>query len=377
MRSWGYIPESNRDLRLDFLRGYLIFAMVVDHVGEGSWLHAITGGDRFVVSAAEGFVFLSGLVMGMVYRRVIRRDGFKAAVRKAFARFAKLYLLHVALTLGFLTASGLAGAFWFVPLEDEAAYLVDVLTLRQTYYITDVIHLYAVLVLILPLALLLLARGRTFLVLLVSGLLWAIYQQYPWELTAITGNVAFPAAAWQIFFLMGLVIGYHRARIGAFIARVPLVVAAPLLAIIALALLAQHLSGNSILLTDGWAGQSYSDIFLKSDVRPGRLLAAAVFFPLAYLLVTIAWRPLLKGLGWLLLPLGQNSLLAYSSQLPIVLIAGTLLSWMGLEGANPAVNSAIQLAAVALVWSMVRARVLAPAILSRLWPFHPSATAPR
>lgn len=57
----------------------------------------------------------------------------------------------------------------------------------------------------------------------------------------------------------------------------------PLLGTAAIIMFAQHLSGNTLLLTDGWTGQSYSEIFYKWDVRPGRLFAAAVFFPLAYL----------------------------------------------------------------------------------------------
>jgi len=365
MRSWRYIPKGTRDLRLDFLRGYLIFAMVVDHVGEGSWLHALTGGDRFVVSAAEGFVFLSGLVMGTVYRRVILQGGLEAAIRKALRRGAKLYVLHAVLTLGFVTASGFAGAFWFVPFQDHTGYVIDVLTLRQTYYLTDVIHLYTVLVLTLPLALLLLARGRTFLLLLGSGLLWATYQRYPYELTAVTGNLAFPAAAWQIFFFVGLIFGYHRARIGTVIGRVPMILAVPLLGCAAIAMVAQHVSDNTLFRADVWSGQSYSDFFFKPDVRPGRLLAAAVFFPLAHLLVTTAWRPLLAGLGWFLLPLGQNSLLAYSLQLPIVLTAATILSQIGLERGYPAVNTAVQLAAVVTVWAALKGIRLVSAILAQ------------
>src|SRR5215472_16183094 len=59
---------NKRDLRVDFLRGFCIFAMVVDHFGGDSWLYAITGGNRFYVSAAEGFIFISGFIMGQAYR---------------------------------------------------------------------------------------------------------------------------------------------------------------------------------------------------------------------------------------------------------------------------------------------------------------------
>src|SRR6266446_2451322 len=72
VRTWSYYRTadvaSRRDLRLDLLRGFCIFAMVVDHFGGDSWLYAITGGNRFYVSAAEGFIFISGFVMGQAYR---------------------------------------------------------------------------------------------------------------------------------------------------------------------------------------------------------------------------------------------------------------------------------------------------------------------
>ncbi|MGE3272240.1 MAG: OpgC domain-containing protein, partial [Chloroflexota bacterium] len=64
-----------RDPRLDLLRGFCVFAMVVDHIGGTSWLYALTGGNTGPVTAAEGFVFLSGLVLGMVSRRRVVRDG--------------------------------------------------------------------------------------------------------------------------------------------------------------------------------------------------------------------------------------------------------------------------------------------------------------
>src|ERR1043165_8173183 len=66
---------NRRDLRVDLLRGFCIFAMVVDHFGGDSWLYAITGGNRFYVSAAEGFIFISGFVMGQAYHRKAERSG--------------------------------------------------------------------------------------------------------------------------------------------------------------------------------------------------------------------------------------------------------------------------------------------------------------
>ena len=94
-----YLTPSGRDLRLDVLRGYCVFAMIVDHVAWLSPLHLLSGGDRFLFGAAEGFILISGLTAGIVYRSLIGRGGFPAAARKAFRRAFSLYLLAIGLTL--------------------------------------------------------------------------------------------------------------------------------------------------------------------------------------------------------------------------------------------------------------------------------------
>ena len=80
VRSWAYAGGRRRDLRIDTLRGFAALAMIADHVGGGAWLAPLTGGNRFLVSAAEAFVFISGLVMGIVYSGIMR-TGFTAGRR--------------------------------------------------------------------------------------------------------------------------------------------------------------------------------------------------------------------------------------------------------------------------------------------------------
>ena len=102
-----------RDPRLDLLRGFCVFAMIVDHIGGTSWLYALTGGNRGPVTAAEGFVFLSGLVLGIVSRRRVSRDGLRAAVRSSLGRAWTLYSLTVTLTLIFVgLTAGTELAIW-------------------------------------------------------------------------------------------------------------------------------------------------------------------------------------------------------------------------------------------------------------------------
>src|SRR5438132_8303036 len=105
LRAWSYYrtadAASRRDLRVDLLRGFCIFAMVVDHFGGDSWLYALTGGNRFYVSAAEGFIFISGFVMGQAYRSKRDRAGLTSAMAEALQRARTLYLATVTLTIIF------------------------------------------------------------------------------------------------------------------------------------------------------------------------------------------------------------------------------------------------------------------------------------
>ena len=43
-------------------------------------------------------------------------------------------------------------------------------------------------------------------------------------------------------------------------------------------------------------------LFAKNDVAPGRVVAFTTLFVFTYALTTLAWQPLVRAFGWLLLP---------------------------------------------------------------------------
>ena len=85
--------------------------MICDHVAGISWFSPVTGANRFVTSAAEGFVLLAGLVIGLVYGPRIARSGWSAAADPILRRAAVLYGVTVGLTLLFV------GLFQFTELK--------------------------------------------------------------------------------------------------------------------------------------------------------------------------------------------------------------------------------------------------------------------
>ena len=359
LRSWGYdhspAAAGNRDLRIDLLRGFCVFVMIVDHVGgSSSWLYVLTGGNRFFVSAAEGFVFLSGISMGLVHSGVIQRTGVRAMLEKVFGRAWFLYALTVILTITFAAASGALGTPWAAsatPAKSGGDFALTVLTFRRSYSLTDVLLLYTLLVAAAGPALWLIARGRTALVLGSSVALWTAAQLSPtgWigPLDPLDGG--FPFAAWQVLFFFGLAIGFHRQHLARWLAPARLLALgiAAVLALIAVEAVTQQLFGSR-------SGVDVQQLlFDKNDARIGRVIALVAAASFGFALVSFAWAPLRRWTGWLLMPFGQQTLFAYGVQLFVVAFwSSTLVGPLRVDHEN----ALFQGAAVAMVWIACVAR---------------------
>lgn len=358
--AWRYV-EQKRDLRFDLLRGCAVFAMVVDHIGgEASWLYHLTGGNTFYTSAAEGFVFISGLVFGLVYAAVLARDGLAEAMLKAFHRAGLLYFLTVTLT--FVTAA-LALRFelpWAPDITATSArdFVIAVTTLHRTFYMTDILLLYTIMVTGAAVALVFFSSGRTWLVLAASWGLWALWQldwRYANFLWPIEGNEIFHLAAWQVLFFTGLAIGYHRRvlarRFGWLTGPKALLVSGLLLAW----LIALYRAGLA-----GFPGSNLARVqeafTYKPNVGPGRLLAFAILAVFAVSLLTTCWRPVSRATGWLLLPLGQHALFAYSAHLFVLMATTQTIERRFPAAMTAAQNTVLQLAGVAAIWLAIVAK---------------------
>lgn len=372
-----YITAQGRDLRVDLLRGYFVFAMVVDHVRGASPLWFITGGNRFFVGAAEGFILTSGLVAGIVYSRLIKRDGMGSSFVRVLRRAFTLYQLTMALSLVFLPLSELLDLPWAqgVDARSPISLLVSILMLHRTYYLVDVMLLYTVLFLLTPLALVLIDQGKRWWVLGASWLLWGLYQiwpQYaalPWP---IAGNYVFNFSAWQVFYFTGLVFGYGRAAMpipSPRTARRLLALSGILLALlIVLFYVIEPPVGatpDQFVATSG-AGRDLrvfvEDMFLnKVSERPGRLLAAAITFTFLFLATTVFWEHVHRAIGWLFLPLGQHALYAYTAHVGLVAVIAIIMTPFKLGNPGPQwLNALIQAASIALIWLGVRFQFLSP-----------------
>src|SRR5690606_25518975 len=71
--TWRYSLAGNRDLRIDFMRGIALVMMVVAHTEVMSIFNIFTW-ERFgLTTGAEGFVILSGFMLGMLNRARLQK----------------------------------------------------------------------------------------------------------------------------------------------------------------------------------------------------------------------------------------------------------------------------------------------------------------
>ena len=299
---------------------------------------------------------ISGFTLGLVSRQRVMRYGMSSALSKVLRRAATLYLVTIGLTFSFAFLSRITGASW-VPEYDTAGpgFIVGVLTLHRTYAMADVALLYTFLLLLAIPALMLMAKGRTCVLLLVSWGLWALDQLFPNDVAfpwPVKDNHTFDLVSWQVIFMTAMVAGYHRQILAQWVRplpKLPYFVGATCL-MAGLILFAQK--GPPWILAH--TSFSVGPLFAKSHLAGGRLLAAAIVLQFAFLLVTCFWVPVRWLTGWLLLPMGQNALYAYAVH-PFLLLLFEHNS--RLPDSIPG-NTLVEFALVLVVWLMIKKRIL-------------------
>jgi hypothetical protein len=310
-----------------------MICVIVDHSRRASLLSWFSYERFWVVTAAEVFVVLSGIVLGMVYGARLVRDGSLVVTRRLLRRAFVLYLSFVAVTVSILGLA-LAGVDvssvttwdadavnWFLdPRTMTADNWRDLALLRYGPWPFEIVGLYVWLVLVaVPCLLALRLAGWRPLV----AVSWATYLWYcmaPHQISVAGFESVFPILAWQLLFIHGLVIGYHRDDIAAFTARSPrglkIGVVAACAAFMAFALSNPAINGPDWLRWRVVSPDAFSSVYTRffslSDLGIGRILNLAVALPTGY--AVLAWRQIrmiAAPFHDLLVTLGRGSLGAF------------------------------------------------------------------
>ncbi len=211
--------------QLDGLRGLFILLITVNHIENP--LNKFTYQPFGFVSAAEGFVFLSGLVAGLVYSKKLDRHGMPAIVQSARQRAWKIYVYHITAFLvvcACLFFFTIYREYWHQDFQSFLNHPVQTLgmgliLLFQPSFL-DILPMYCLFLLFLPFLIQQFRAQRTKLVFAASGFLWLISQAglgFSHKLhRAITPHLpgfelsTMDLLAWQFLFVLGVYIAHRR-----------------------------------------------------------------------------------------------------------------------------------------------------------------------
>jgi hypothetical protein len=228
MSSSDASSASERDLRLDFFRGIALFSIFIDHVDWSSFLARVTLQSVGFSDAAEVFIFISGYTAGMVYGRVIERQGLLRAGMRIYHRVWQLYVAHVFLFMQFMaTVAYLVDAlnnpiyaeeFRAADfLKEPGLAVIKALTLQFQPEFMDILPLYIVLLAALPFVLVGFRLWPTGVLAASFGLWCAVQLNKRIALAAYPGpnqEWFFNPFGWQALFFLGAWCGWRGMQGG-------------------------------------------------------------------------------------------------------------------------------------------------------------------
>ena len=162
------VAATERELRLDLFRGLALWLIFIDHLPPNilTWFTIRNYGFS---DATEIFIFISGYTAAFVYGRAMFERGFVVATARILKRVWQIYVAHVFLFTIFLAEISYVATHFENPLYAEEMGILDFLkqpdvTIVQALLLKfrpvnmDVLPLYIVLMLFLPLIIWLMER---------------------------------------------------------------------------------------------------------------------------------------------------------------------------------------------------------------------------
>lgn len=273
------------------VRGICIISMVIRHMSYGSFLD--TGFHApFWIDGAFGFVFLAGLVLGMMERRALQTTG-QVRYRKLIDRAELLFLINFGLLALALIVGQNAAPAADLPRASSfdgwwsSLWLSATLQLPARYL--DILPMYVVLLVASTGAFALLRRGKLVALAALSCGVYLLALQWP-SLTVLPAlqesQAGFNWGAWQFPFVIATIVGWNweqwRVR-ETLLTKAALYISAGTFG--SLSVLAQLLGRFN--LTPGAPMRAWaSDWFDKYNIGPGRIIFGFAAMVLAYWITT-------------------------------------------------------------------------------------------
>ncbi|OUM41023.1 OpgC domain-containing protein [Arthrobacter sedimenti] len=389
---WRYPDEhAPRDGRIDLLRGWIITSVVVTHIEVAGPWSFISRNLIGTVTGAELFVMLSGVVLGMVHPLAVKRRGAVEAAKGTTRRAVKLYLTSLAVVLTvyllslvpFIDASvlttftdrgtggagtGAAGRVYdlypnvqrLLDYPPPGYAVRDLLLLNMGPWAFNIMGLYVVLTLTVPLLVLMLRKKLWWLLLAISWALYLLDAIFSLRIFNSQFQDVFPLLTWQVIFVHGVTIGYHRRAIINALStprgKILIGVATGAYALVLGGLWLNYTLGLGLpFIPAGFYETLYESAYVRVILQPGRLLNLAFFIVAAHVILTSFWRPINRLTGWLYIPLGRASLYVFIVHVYFVLAVANI---PGLDRASAWQGLVIHAIVILVIWLMVKRKVL-------------------
>jgi hypothetical protein len=355
-----------RDVPLDLLRGLAMVILVVNHLRLESALGHVT---TAILSAAEVLVAVSGVVVGIVFGRRWIVEGARATTAMLLRRSRKLYFASVVVvaTVGALTlVPGLATEALTVspnvqPARDGYAFdgvartLIAIIILEAGPWQFNILGFFIAALALAPAVLWALGRGFSPAVVAASWVVFAAGRHWDLDVLPTQSERPFPILVWQVLFVNGIVLGWHRERLARGLRRHRRLACSVIL-VVAAAFAGLQLAGAALVDAAAWARWE-AEHFHKGSLDIARLLAMVSIAAAIYLALRRWAAPTERMLGPLLLPLGRNSFYIFIMHV-FVCLAVASIPPMAAGGPGLIGNTLVQLACLALLWIMVRRQFL-------------------
>jgi hypothetical protein len=340
---------KERNVILDLLRGYFLIGIFVNHLNlRPSVYEYFNGWGELWVSAAEGFVFISGILIGIIYSRQIIKVGFKEVCKRIWQRAFKLYLITTSLTILY-SVIGLYAGSWpdtnkGLLYDKVSDIVVNATLLKYSYGWADILYMYTIFVAVTPLIIWMIKKGFWKILLLVSLMIW--YQNLRDYPNLRESASYLPLESWQLLYVIAILVGFFKEKVSAVFRKI----FSYKYSFHALS----FLFGITIYLSvldryKQFFPEQYQHninmFFDKLHLGPGRIFAFFVWFTFLYVLFAKIYPYALKYAGWILLKFGRNSLLNYTLQ------SGILFAFYYIPlGGSYFYNTLITTTAVIVLW---------------------------
>lgn len=340
---------------LDGFRGFFLLFMGIIHLNAipratlGKLNHHYFGW----VEDAQGFVFISGFVVGLVYGGIYLKRGKPALFKSIYGRARTIYSHQAGLILIFLAAALILGSM-DTPLSylrsyynSPVVFTLSSLTLTSATAHMGILPMYIYFMLLTPFVLMAFNKGYDMFVLAVVLMVWLLAQTYLLDAFTLFAEgviaqmgypirfgIFFNILGWQVLFYGGLWLGFRQAQgtLDLSFLKQPVY-----LYIFWIALATAFLLGIfDRVIFDFWISTEFSEHFLASNPRVDftaiYVLAFAVdLFLITWLLVAgpecgialLRWASRL--VEWIftrrfLVYLGQHSLHVFSYHILLVYV---------------------------------------------------------